>query len=92
MDWEKLGMRINIVDRPMNHRGSQVAVTLPNKDYIIKEPTENYLVLIAQDNRSIIMPQFLTFVINMIRTARGTSYTARPNYHKSIHLNERILR
>lgn len=70
MDWEQMGLQIKITDRPMNHRGSQVTVTLPTKEYIIKASTENFLVLISQDNERIIMPQFITYIISSIQKER----------------------
>ena len=70
MDWDKAGVKIQITERPMNHKGSQVTVTLPTKEHIIEAETENFLVLIAQDNERIIMPQFLTYVISKIQKER----------------------
>ena len=71
INWEELGMEINITDRPLNHRGDQVTITLPNRKYIMEKPTDNYLVLISNDGENVIMPQFLTYVINAIKSARG---------------------
>ena len=71
IDWEKLGIKIDITDRPLNHRGDQITITLPDKKYIMEEPTDNYLVLISNDGENVIMPQFLTYVINAIKSTRG---------------------
>ena len=65
-----MGLKIQIIERPMNHRGSQVMVTLPSKEYVINASTDNFLVLIAQDSERIIMPQFLTYIISMIQKER----------------------
>ena len=65
-----MGLKIHITERPMNHRGSQVTVTLPTKEHIIEAATDNFLVLISQDNERIIMPQFITYIISIIQKGR----------------------
>ena len=63
-------MRIQFTERPMNHKGSQVTVALPTKEYIIEAPTDNFLVLISQDTERVIMPQFITYIISKIMKER----------------------
>ena len=73
----------------MNHKGSQVTITLPSKEYVINAPTENFLVLIAQDNERIIMPQFLTYVISMIqkgRKSKGIKFKAKTTPNLNLHV------
>ena len=61
-DMERIGIMMEENERPNNHRGNEINVILPDKDFIIDADTGRFLVLIAKDKKDVIMPKYLSYV------------------------------
>ena len=67
--WEKLGMKIQIEERPKNHKGDEIVVDLPDRNFIKNENnnTEGYLVLVSDKDDNVIMPKYYDFIQDKIK-------------------------
>ena len=60
---------IKQVKRSLSHKPDYIEIVLPNKDTIINGDTNGFLVLIAENEENVIMPEYYKFMMSKLPAA-----------------------